>query len=135
MKHKVFSGFGGVMVVFLMVACTSNSVDSVSLEEKLAHLGFTIRQQVDQANNPKLSGWSAIDRKHLIINFGASRYYLLTLRTACNPVLTAPSIGFGSASRSLSDNDQVLVSDSREHVAHCYISTIHQLEKVKAADT
>lgn len=130
MKHKILLGFGGVMLVFMVVACAGKAADSVSLEEKLAQRGFTIRQPVKQANNPKLSSWSSIDRKHLIIKFGASRYYLLTLRTSCNPVLSAFSISLSATSGYLTDNDQVLVRDSRELVTHCYISTIHELEKV-----
>jgi len=131
MIHKILLGFGDAMLVFMVVACAGNAADSVSLEEKLAQRGFTIRQPIKRVNNPRVLSWSSIDREHLIIKLGASRYYLLTLRTTCNPILSAPSISFSNTSGYLTDNGQVLVQDSREHVAHCSISTIHELEKVK----
>lgn len=132
MIRKVLLGFGSAMLVFMLVACAGNAADPVSLEEKLAQRGYTILQPVKQINNPQVRSWGSIDRKHLIIRFGASRYFLLTLRTSCDPIISASSISFSTNAGLLTDKGQVLVQDSREHVMHCSIGTIHELKKITA---
>jgi hypothetical protein len=134
MKHGL-SFFTSVVVPFLMVtACASNPGQSISLEENLAQRGFAIGQPVKRINNYQINGWNSVDLKHVIINFGASRDYLVTLRTSCDGVLSAELLSFSTTVGFLSDKDKLLVRNAGHHLSHCYIDTIHELEKIKKTD-
>ncbi|MGA9572416.1 MAG: DUF6491 family protein [Lysobacterales bacterium] len=132
MKQRIiFNTVSGVILVLMLVSCASQAPVSVPLEEKLAQQGFTLGEQVNKVINFQVSGWNNVDRKHVIMNFGASRNYLVTLRTSCNSLLGATVISFSTTVGMLTDNDKLLVRDSSQHIAQCYISTIHELEKIK----
>jgi len=134
MKHGFTNFFAIVMPALMVDACASRPADPVPLEEILAQRGFAIGQPVKRINNYQINSWNSVDLKHVIMNFGASRNYLLTLRTSCDGVLSAATISFSTTVGFLSDRDKLLVRDSGQHVAHCYISTIHELEKIKRTD-
>ncbi len=134
MKHRFLNIFSVVIPVLILYACASNPADSVPLEEKLAKLGYTIGQPVKRINNFQINGWNSVDLKHVVFNFGASRNYLVTLRTSCNGVLNASLISFSTTIGLLTDKDKLLVRDSSRHLSQCYIKTIHELEKNKKTD-
>lgn len=134
MKRGITNIFTAVIVLSLAVACASNPSETVPLEEKLAQLGFAIGKPVRSVINFQLSGWSTVDHKHVIMNFGASRNYLLTLRTSCDGLRSATLINFSTTVGSLTDKDKVLVRNESRHLSQCYISTIHELEKIDKTD-
>ena len=134
MKPGFSNIFSVVIPVLMLCACASNTADPVPLEEKLAQRGFAIGQPVKRINNFQINSWSSVDLKHVIFNFGASRYYLVTLRTSCDGVLSAGLISFSTTIGLLTDKDKLLVRDNTRHLAQCYISTIHELEKIKKTD-
>jgi hypothetical protein len=119
----------GVFLLLIAAGCASNPSSSVSLEDKLAQRGFVIGPQVKKVINLQVSSWNSIDERHVIMNFGASRSYLLTLRTSCDSLLGEAVIGFSTTVGSLTENDKLLVRDSSQRVANCLIKTIHELEK------
>lgn len=131
MKQGIFAIAGGVIFLLIAVACASTPAEPVPLEDQLAQLGFTIGQPVKRIINYPVSGWNSLDRKHVIMNFGAARNYLLTLRTSCDDVLSASLISFSTTVGNLTDNDKLLVRNSSNYLSQCYISTIHELEKIK----
>jgi hypothetical protein len=134
MKHKFSNIFSVVIPVLMLGACAGNPADSVPLDEKLAKLGFTIGEPVKRVNNFQINSWSSVDLKHVIFNFGASRNYLVTLRTSCDGVLSARLISFSTTVGFLSDKDKLLVRDGSRYLSQCYISKIHELEKIKKTD-
>jgi len=119
-----------IILLTLAAACASHPPDT-PLEEKLAQLGYTLGEPVRRVINFQLSGWNSVDHKHVIMNFGASRYYLLTLRTSCDGLRSATIINFSTTAGSLTVNDKVLVRNDSHHLSQCYISTINELEKIK----
>lgn len=134
MKHKFSNIFSVVIPVLMLGACAGNPADSVPLDEKLAKLGFAIGEPVKRINNFQINSWSSVDLKHVIFNFGASRNYLVTLRTSCDGVLSAGLISFSTTIGLLTDKDKLLVRNGSGHLSQCYISTIHELEKIKKTD-
>jgi len=134
MKQRIINIFSVFIVLSVLAACTSSPPETVPLEEKLAQRGFAIGQPVRRVINFQLSGWSTVDRKHVIMNFGASRNYLVTLRTSCDGLRSATMITFSTTIGSLTDNDKVLVRNDSHHLSQCYISTIHELEKINQPD-
>jgi len=119
-----------VMLIAIMAACASQPPET-SLEEKLAQLGYTIGQPVKRVINFQLSGWNSVDHKHVIMNFGASRNYLVSLRTSCDGLRSAALITFSTTAGSLTDKDKVLVRNDSHHLSQCYISAIHELKKIR----
>lgn len=119
------------MILLTMTAACANRPPETTLEEKLAQLGYTLGQPVKRVINFQLNGWNSVDYKHVIMNFGASRNYLLTLRTSCDGLRSATVISFSTTAGSLTDRDKLLVRNDSHHLSQCYISTIHELEKTR----
>ena len=131
MTHRLFVFFACIISISLAGACTSNPPNPVPLEEKVANLGYTIGQPVKRIHDYQINSWNSVDLKHVIINFGASRNYLLTLRTSCDGVLNAGLLSFSTTVGFLTDKDRLLVRNSGRYVSHCFIKTVHELEKIK----
>jgi len=131
MKHRILYFIGIVILSSLAVACANSTYQEVPLEEKLAQRGYAIGESVKRINDYQINSWNSVDRKHVIINFGASRNYLVTLRTSCDGLLDATLLSFSTTVGFLTDKDKLLVRDGGHHLLQCYISTIHELEKVK----
>lgn len=131
MKHRFLYLIGIVILSSLAVACANSTYQEPPLQEKLAQRGFAMGQQVKRINDYQVNSWYSVDRKHVIINFGASRNYLLTLRTSCDGLLDAELLSFSTTVGFLTDKDKLLVRDDGHHILQCYIRTIHELEKVE----
>jgi len=122
------------IVLLAITAACANRPPETSLEEKLAQLGYTLGEPVKRVINFQLSGWNSVDHKHVIMNFGASRYYLLSLRTSCDGLRSATLINFTTTAGNLTTTDKILVRNDSHHLSQCYISTIHELEKTRATN-
>ena len=130
MIHKYLKAFTTIMLAATTAACAGHPPET-SLEEQLAKLGYTIGPPVRRVINFQLSSWSNVDRKHVIMNFGASRNYLLTLRTSCDGLRSATTINFSPTAGNLTDTDKLLVRNDSHHLSQCYIKTIKELEKIR----
>jgi len=130
MKRAFANNFLPVMLASALVACAGRPPET-TLDEKLAQRGYTLGEQVRSVINFQVSGWNSVDHKHVIMNFGASRYYLLTLRTSCDGLLSATLINFSTTAGSLTDTDKLLVRNDSHHLSQCYIKTIHELKKTR----
>jgi len=131
MKHGLLNLVAAVILVAMTFACSSHPPKPVPLEEQLAGLGFSLGPPVKSVINFQLNGWNYVDHKHVIMNFGASRYYLLTLRTSCDGLRSASVINFSTTIGNLTENDKLLVRNDSHHLSQCYIKTINELEKTK----
>jgi len=134
LRYRFFIFIACVIVVSMAGGCAGNPANQVPLEEKVAKLGFTIGQPVKRINDYQINGWNTVDLKHVVMSFGASRNYLLTLRTSCDGVLSAQMLFFSTTVGFLTDRDKLLVRDGGSQLSHCYIRTIHELEKIKTSD-
>jgi len=134
MKHLFSLIFSSAIAVLILSSCAGNPADSIPLEEKLERQGYVIGQPIKRINNYQVNGWASVDLKHIIINFGPSRDFLVTLRSPCVGVLDAASLAFSTTIGYLSDKDKLLVRDDGGHLSNCFIDTIHELEKIKKTD-
>lgn len=130
MKRMFAKNVLTAMLASMLAACANNPPET-SLDEKLAQLGYSLGEPVRRVINFQISGWNSVDRKHVIMNFGASRYYLLTLRTSCDGLRSATVLNFSTTAGSLTANDKLLVRNDSHHLSQCFISTIHELQKIK----
>jgi len=53
------------------------------------------------------------------------------MRTSCDGLLNAGLLSFSTTVGFLTDKDRLLVRNSGRYVSHCFIKTIHELEKIK----
>jgi len=119
----------GVIVSLVAVACATEPPESVPLEERLAKRGFTIGEQVKRIKDYRINGWSSVDKYNVIMNVGVSKNYLVTVRSSCDNLRTAVHLSFSTTIGNLTDKDKLVVRGSGRHLEHCYIDTIHVLEK------
>lgn len=79
-----------------------------------------------------VSGYTVIDREHLILNGGASRHYLVTLRRPCWGLQTNSQVGmsFPPTTTLHSPHMEYVFTQPDER---CYIDTVEQVESWSAA--
>jgi hypothetical protein len=83
-----------------------------------------------------VSGYSVLDEQHVLINAGASRHYLATLRRRCH------GLRFGMAIRTSFGRNAYITNPHFEYVEptgghriaqRCYLDTLEQVEDADAA--
>jgi hypothetical protein len=81
-----------------------------------------------------VNGYTVIDREHLVLNGGASRHYLVTLRTRCYDLNFGHQIGTSfPPTTTLYAPMMEYITVNEEH--RCYIDTIEEVDSVDAART
>ena len=79
-----------------------------------------------------VNGYQVIDDRHLVLTGGASRYYLLTMRTRCSGMRFGAQIGtsFGDNARLCPPFVEYVIPDDGWR---CAIDTVVEVESVEAA--
>lgn len=94
--------------------------------------------QTDDEGDPRcvlvrgVSGYSVIDDRHMLLQGGASRYYLVTTRTRCSGLRSGVSIGlsFADTARICTPVTEYLIPDDGWR---CAIDTVVEVESEDAA--
>jgi hypothetical protein len=92
----------------------------------------TVAYATDRIRLVNVHGYQVIDNEHLILNGGASRHYLVTLRQRCIGMRFGSSIGTSFAATATvysPRHEYVYTSDD----IRCYIDTIEVVENSDAA--
>lgn len=131
MSHLFRNILIGAVTLLLATACAIEPHEPVPLEEKLAKRGYTIGEQVTRIREYRINGWNDVDRQNVIMNVGASKNYLVTVRSPCDGLRSAVNLAFSTTVGDLTDKDKLLVRGTGGHLEHCYIDTIHTLEKIE----
>jgi hypothetical protein len=118
-----------LVLVFVFTACSSQRPESIPIEEQLSEKGYRIEQQVTQVRDYRINGWSYVDRFNVIIYFGPSTHYLITLRRPCDGLRSAGGLAVSATNRNLTDKDQLMFRPTPAIVEYCSISKIYLLEK------
>jgi hypothetical protein len=121
----------GMLLVLLVSACTTQPPMEVSVEEKLAKLGYELGPQVKHINNFRINGWNIVDRSNVIIFVSASHSYLVTTRLPCDGFQDTEHLNYSVTVGKLTDRDKLLVRRSSGHMQGCFIDTLFELEKIK----
>lgn len=88
----------------------------------------------DRVRLVNINGYSVIDDQHLVLNGGASRHYLVTLRNRCR------DLRFGVQIATSFPSTTTLSSPHHEYVhavnspIRCYIDTVEEVESLEAAE-
>ncbi|MHA6289116.1 DUF6491 family protein [Maricaulis sp. CAU 1757] len=82
-----------------------------------------------------VNGYNVLDREHLVLNGGASRHYLVTLRRSCFGLNHGVRVGLSFPATTTLHSphmEYVTVADG-PHDQRCYIDTIEQVEDIETA--
>lgn len=119
----------GLMVLLSLTACATGNAN-LSLEEKLAKREYSQGKEVDEVSNYRVDGWNYLDEKHVILNAGPSRNYLISLTIRCTDLRSAEAIGFTSTNTRLTRFDKIVVGTETGERS-CSIDRIYQLDKME----
>ncbi|MDB5968192.1 MAG: hypothetical protein JWQ90_642 [Hydrocarboniphaga sp.] len=114
------------------IAAQMPPADKAALDARLLERGYQRGTAVDSIPDYRIDGWNSVDRRHLILSAGASRYYLLSLMTDCWDLSTAEDIGFTTTVSRLTRHDSVKLKapGGAPPPTTCPIESIEQLNKV-----
>jgi len=129
MNHAFRKTAISIIALLLISACAGQPPESVPLDERLAKHGYTLGQQVKRITDYRINGWNSMDRFSVIMNVGASKNYLITVRNPCDGLRSAEHIAFSTTIGDLTDKDKLVVRGSGRYLENCYIDTIHELAK------
>ena len=118
-----------IMALLLASACAGQPPESVPLDERLAKHGYSLGEQVKRITDYRINGWNSMDRFSVIMNVGASKNYLITVRSPCDGLRSAEHLAFSTTIGDLTDKDKLVVRGSGRYLENCYIDTIHKLSK------
>ena len=123
-----------VLSAMLLGGCAGTSGDTDSLQGQLARNRYELGLAVTEIRDYRLTGWNAVDERHLIIHTGPSDSYLISLTVTCRNLRTAEDIALSTTAGSVTHLDKVIVHDRPTGVTeHCPIESIHALERLPAA--
>jgi len=118
------------LILLLASSCSSTPPQSTPIEEQMAAKGYLIKEPVKRLKDYRINGWSSVDRRNVILNVGASKNYLVTVRSPCEGLRSAEHLAFSTIIGDLTDKDKLMVRDSGGYIQNCYIDTIKTLEKI-----
>lgn len=124
----------GILTLFMLAGCATKSPESIPLEERLAKRGYSIGEPVKQIRDYRINSWSGVDRYNVILNVGASKTYLVTVRSPCEGLRSAEHLAFSTTVGELTDKDKLVVRSPGRYLEHCFIDTIYEIEKTSKND-
>jgi len=116
-------------LVFIFTACSNQPTESIPVEEQLSYKGYHIVQQVQHIKNYHLYNSISMDTSNVIINAGASRYYLITFLPSCEELRYATGLRFSTVHGNLTDKDRLVFPVTPTKGEFCSIHNIYLLEK------
>ena len=119
-----------LIAALLTSACANTPPESIPIEQTLSQKGFKIEEQVKRIQNNQINGWSSIDRFSVIINVGASKNYLVTLRNPCDGLRSAEHLAFSTTIGGLTDKDRLVVRGGGGYLEQCFVDGIFLLKKI-----
>ena len=119
-------------VAGMLSACAqTDKKPLLSVDETLVIRGYQVVGPVNSIRNFRISGWSRVDDKFIIISAGIRDHYLVGLRNRCPETGSAMNIAFTNMAGSITKADKLIVKAPGGYTDTCFISTITQLEKVR----
>jgi hypothetical protein len=115
----------------LLAACAGQPYrdESLPLEERLAALGFRQGEAVDSIPRFNINGWQYLDNRHITLDSGVGRTFLIVFTTPCYNLNANNRIGYSTTGGSLTRLDKIISTDNGMPQA-CLISDIYRLEKL-----
>ena len=118
-----------VALLLLLSGCATNKMTRAELEQ--AYDQFIVTEKLEASDTItafRFDGWSELGTKHLIIDTGVNRSYLVTLRNNCFNLDYAMGIKIHNMGSQLRAKfDAISVPD--EFSVKCYIQNLYKITK------
>ena len=118
-----------VALLLLLSGCATNRLSKAELEQ--AYEQFIVTEKLEASDTVtafRFDSWSDLGTKHLIIDTGVNRSYLVELRNTCFNLDFATNIKINNMGNTLRAKfDSISVPD--EFQARCYIENLYKITK------
>ena len=91
--------------------------------------GYAGKTPAKRIRNSRFSGWSYIDRQHIVVTFGVNKNYLIGFKSPCRDAQSAHTMHFDTTMSSIIPGDRVMMGGSSRIMQPCWIDSIYELEK------
>lgn len=123
--------FAATATAVLLGACAQQpTTPEKTIAEVMADRGYAIGEPVQEIRNYQINGWNSVDDKHLIVNSGPSKDYLISLKVYCVGLTSTEDVQFTTTAGTLTRLDKVVVNEMAVP-SHCPIDKIETLTRVK----
>jgi hypothetical protein len=134
MKHLsggLLSLIGTVLLTGVLAACAGmQRTPGPSLDpQQLDNRGYRLGEEVRRVPAFEISGWNYIDERHMQIEGGPGRVYLVTFRYPCHELAGADRIGYTDSVGTFGRNDRIVVFEAGRRV-DCPVGKLHKLERI-----
>ena len=120
----------GAVALMAAPAATAQDIDP---EAVAAAETYPLEPATDRIRLVNINGYSVIDREHLVLNGGARRHYLVTLRHPCPELRTGIQIGTSFGDTATLYPPLVEYIHVGEPEMRCSIYTVEEIDSVETA--
>ncbi|MGY4532121.1 hypothetical protein ACVW0Y_001245 [Pseudomonas sp. TE3786] len=115
----------------LLAACAQQPYldESLPLEERLALLGLRQGDAVNSIAGININGWQPLDTRHITLDAGVGRDYLIVFSRPCYNLNANNRIGYSASGGTLTRFDKIVSIDNGMRQS-CPIGDIYLLEKL-----
>ena len=138
-RTKLFSfrflGIAVLMAVSALPACatSSDAAKQKAVDDQLAKRGWRAGEEVRSVNGYRVQGFQSVDDRHVILDAGRTRQYLITTMNPCSDLQYDERLRVSTnVANELTTLDTVYVSDPTGSDA-CPISKIQKLDRISSA--
>ncbi len=120
-----------ISMLTALVGCAATT-EEISINDRLAEMGYALGEVNPSVRRYRITGWSELDDRHVIINHRSNERYLVELTNNCPGVDTALVVAFPNrtGTSSLSSFDTLLVRGPGRRVQRCRIQSITELLEI-----
>lgn len=120
----------GALALMAAPAATAQDPDP---EAVAAAEAYPLEPATERVRLVNINGYSVIDREHLVLNGGARRHYLVTLRHPCSGLRSGVQIGTSFADTVTLHPPLVEYIHVGEPEMRCSIHTVEEIDSVETA--
>lgn len=123
----------GLIAILPACAVSTDSARSKALEAELAERGWRAGEEVRSVNGYNVQGFQPIDDRHVILDAGITRQYLITTSNPCSDLQYKERLRVSTnVANELTTLDTVYALDPTGQQA-CPIARLQRLEKISSA--
>lgn len=121
-----------VMLASLLAACAGTGGHAaLPLQERLAQQGLVVGESLQRVPSFGISGWSYLDKRHVQVNSGPGRQYLIETSIDCEELAFADRLAYTTTGGALTRFDRLLARSNSGWPINCGVQSIHQLERLE----
>ena len=120
---------GTLVAILALGALVAGCAAPRTWEQRLVDRGQQVGEERRDIRRVSVSGFNALDDRHILIDGGVAEDFLLTLRIDCPEALNSEGIGITGVNDRITNLDQIEVRTAGDARRVCPIEQINVLEK------